>query len=85
MTLFIKVTHSRKEEKEWTVVSLISYENHLNATTPRMDLRKYMPFKVVKELNLIGAMKTFTKPHCNICMEERLTTIKKIREKDSRS
>ena len=40
-----------------------------------------MTFKVVKQLNLIGAMKTFTKPNCNICMEERLKVLKKIRDK----
>ena len=27
-------------------------------------------------LNLIGAMKTFTKPNCNLCMEERLIILK---------
>ena len=32
------------------------------------DLRKYMLFKVVTQINPIGAMKTFTKPNCNICM-----------------
>ena len=40
-----------------------------------------MTFKVVKQLNPIGAMKTFTKPNCNLCMEEHLTILKKLREK----
>ena len=40
-----------------------------------------MTFKVVKQLNLIGAMKTFTKPNCNLCMEERLTILKNLRDK----
>ena len=40
-----------------------------------------MTFKVVKQINLIGAMKTFTKPNFNICMEERLTILKKLHEK----
>ena len=40
-----------------------------------------MTFKVVKQLNQIGAMKTFTKPDCNLCMEERLTILKKLRDK----
>ena len=26
-------------------------------------------------------MKTFTKPNCNLCMEERLTILKKLRDK----
>ena len=40
-----------------------------------------MTFKVLKQLNPIGMMKTFTKPNCNLCMQERLTTLKKIRDK----
>ena len=31
--------------------------------TSRTDLRKYMTFKLVKQLNPIVAMKTFTKPN----------------------
>ena len=57
------------------------FEQHFNSTTPRTDPRKYMTFKVVKQLNQIGAMKTFTKPNCKLCMEERLTILKKLREK----
>ena len=56
-------------------------EQHFNTTTSRTDLRKYMTFKVVKQLNLIGAMKFFTKPNCNICMQERLTILKKLLDK----
>ena len=40
-----------------------------------------MTFRVVKKLNLIGAMKTFTKPNCNLCMQERLTILKNLRDK----
>ena len=47
------------------------FEQHFNATKSHTDIRKYMTFKVVNELNPIGAMKTFTKPNCNLCMEER--------------
>ena len=57
------------------------FEQHFNTTKTRIDLRKYMTFKVVKQLNPIGAMKTFTKPDCNLCMEERLTILKKLRDK----
>ena len=35
-------------------------EQHFNATTSRIDLSKYMTFKVVNQLNLIGAMIFFT-------------------------
>ena len=54
------------------------FEQHFNITMSHTDIRKYMTFKVVKQLNLIGAMKPFTKPNCNLCMEERLTILKKI-------
>ena len=57
------------------------FEQHFNTTRSRTDLRKYMTFKVVKQLSLIGAMKKFTKPNFNLCMEERLTILKNLREK----
>ena len=57
------------------------FEQHFNATTSRTDLRKYMTFKAVKQLNPIGAMKTFTKPNCNLCMKECLKILKKLRYK----
>ena len=47
------------------------FEQHFNSTTSRIYLRKYTTFKVVKQLNLIGAMKTFTRPNYNLCMEEK--------------
>ena len=40
-----------------------------------------MTFKGVKQLNPIGTMKIFTKPNCNLRMQERLTILKKLREK----
>ena len=43
------------------------FEQHFKTTTSRTDLRKHMTFKVVKQLSPIGAMKTFTKPNCNLC------------------
>ena len=57
------------------------FEQHFNTTTSRTDLRKYMTFKVVNQLNLIGAMKTFMKPNCKLCMAERLTILKYLRDK----
>ena len=39
------------------------YAQHFNNTMSRIDLRKCMTFKVLKQLNPIGAMKTFTKPN----------------------
>ena len=64
-------------------IRLISahFEQHFNTTTPRTDLCKYMTFKVVKQLNPIGAMKKFTKPNCNLCMDERLIILENIRDK----
>ena len=40
-----------------------------------------MAFKVLKQLNPIGAMKKFTKQNCNLYIEERLTILKKLRGK----
>ena len=57
------------------------FEQHFNTTTSRTDLRKYMTCKFVKQLNPIGAMKTFKKLNCNLCMEGRLTIPKKLRDK----
>ena len=57
------------------------FEQHFNSTTSCTDLRKYMMFKIVNQLNPIGAMKTFTKPNCNLCMEERLKIPKTLRDK----
>ena len=57
------------------------FEHHFNCTTSHTDLRKYMKFKVVNQLDPIGAMKNFTKPNCNLCIEERLTILKNLRDK----
>ena len=40
-----------------------------------------MTLKAEEQLNPIGAMKIFTKPKCNLCMEERLTILKRLRDK----
>ena len=37
--------------------------------------------QVIKQLNPIGAMKIFTKPNCNICMQECFTILKNLRDK----
>ena len=57
------------------------FVQHFNNTTLRTDLRKCMTFKVVNQLNPIGAMKTLPKPNCNLCIQERLTILKMLREK----
>ena len=40
-----------------------------------------MTFKVVNQINLIGAIKNFTKPNYNLNMQEQLTILKKLRDK----
>ena len=40
-----------------------------------------MTFKVVNQLNPIGAMKTVSKPNCNLCMDEHLTILKNLHDK----
>ena len=57
------------------------FVQHFNNTMSRTYLRKFMTFKVLKQLNPIGAMKTFTTPNCNLCMQERLTILKKLGDK----
>ena len=57
------------------------FVQHFNTATSRTDIRKYMTFKLVKQINPIGAMKTFTKPNCNLCIQERLTILKNLRDK----
>ena len=57
------------------------FVQHFINTTSHTDLRKCMIFKILKQLNPIGAMKIFTKPNCNLCMQERLTILKKICDK----
>ena len=59
------------------------YDQHCKSTTSRTDLCKFMAFKVVKQINPIEAMKSFTKLNCKLCMEERLTNLKKLRDKTS--
>ena len=44
------------------------FEHKFNATTPCTYLHKYMIFKVLKQLNPIGAVKTFMKPNRYLCM-----------------
>ena len=47
----------------------------------RTDLRKYMTFKVVRQINPIGDMKKITKTNFNLCMDKCLAILKKLREK----
>ena len=57
------------------------FVQHFNNTTSRTDLRKCMMFKVIKQLDPIGTMNKITKPNCNLCMQGRLTILKKLRDK----
>ena len=44
------------------------FEQHFNATMTNTDIHEYMTFKVLRQLNSIGEMKTFMKRNCNLCM-----------------
>ena len=57
------------------------FEKHFNSTLSRKYLRKYMAFKLVKQINPIGAMKKNTKQNCNLCMEKRLNTLTNLHDK----
>ena len=52
------------------------FEQQFNSTIVRTNLRKYMALKVVRQINHIGSIKTFTKPNYNLCMEEPLKILK---------
>ena len=41
------------------------YQQHFNSTTTHTDLFKCITFKVVKFINTVGYVKTFTKPILN--------------------
>ena len=57
------------------------FVQHFKTTTSCTDLLKYMTFKLVNEIKPIGAMKTFTKPNCNLCVQERLMNLKQLCDK----
>ena len=57
------------------------FDHHFNSTTSHTDLSTCTTFIVVKKFNPIGAMKTFTRPICNLCTDKLLTILKKIRDK----
>ena len=69
----------RKRQKSYSFAA--HFEQHFQYTTSRTDLRKCMMSKLVKQINPIGAMKTFMKPNCNLCMEKCLTIPKNLRDK----
>ena len=52
------------------------FEQKFESNTPCTDLRKGVLFRVINHINPIFEMKKITKPNCNLCTEERLTTIK---------
>ena len=53
-------------------------EQHFSSDTSHTDLRKYMTLKVLQHLKPFSAMKAFTKPSYNLCMDKLLTILKKI-------
>ena len=57
------------------------FVQHFSTTKSRIDLRKYTTFKGIKQLNPIGSLETLTKTNYNLCMQERLTILKKVCEK----
>ena len=57
------------------------YDKHFKFTTAHTYLNMCMGFKLVKHINNIGEMKTFTKPNFSLCIDKRLTVLKNIRGK----
>ena len=92
MRIFIYVTNRKHKKKRMVghfsnILHLLNnvqksdsfasrFEQYFIDTTSHTYLHKYMTFKVLKQLNPIVAMKKYTKPNCNQCMEERLTIFK---------
>ena len=47
-------------------------KKHFNNTTSHTYICTYTKFKVVKQLNPIGAMKKIIEPNCKLCLDKRL-------------
>ena len=77
---FLRSCTSNQEQKKSDSFAA-HLEQYFNTNTSRIYLRKYMTFKVEKQLNPIGTIKILTKPNCNLCMEERLTILKRLCDK----
>ena len=56
------------------------FGRQFKSTMSCTDLLKCMEFKVVNQINPIGAMKSFMKPNCNPWMEEHLMLLENIRD-----
>ena len=79
-TSFIQSSTYTQERKKQDSCAA-HFKQNFNATTTYTDLHKYMTFKVLKMINLIGSIKKLTKPNFKLCIEERLTILKKLRDK----
>ena len=58
------------------------YGQYFKSTTSHTDLCKCMTFEVLNQLNPIRAMILFTKPNCNLFMEELLAILKNLHDKN---
>ena len=58
------------------------YNQHFKSTMPCTDLRKCTRFKAAQQIKNIGAMKILPKPNCKLCMEESLTILKHLHDKN---
>ena len=57
------------------------FAQHFDDAPSPAELREIMDFSIVAEVNPIGAVKTFGKMCCSLCMEERLTIVKASKKK----
>ena len=69
--------------KNWLKVFSFAakYKQQYKFTTLFTDLFKWMKCMVVKQNYPIVSIKSFTKPNINLCIEERLTIKKGLRDK----
>ena len=58
------------------------YKQHIKSNMSCTDLRNFVALKVVININPIGEMKSIMKPNCRLCMEEMLTILKKLHDKN---
>ena len=57
------------------------FVQHFNQKPSHQELRNIMKFEILSSVKPIGAMKTFGKPECTLCMKERLSILDFIRKK----
>ena len=72
---FYYVQHILKNRQKPDLISA-HYKQHFKYIMSCTELRNFTTLKLFRQINKIGSMKSFVKPNCNLCMEERLIILK---------